>query len=116
MKKSFGNRNGMYSPDAIAAECRDLLALAAGPRGWNDTRESWLARGARVLGLDQSRAKNIWYGKSRRIEASEYLTMKARADGLREAQSHEAIACAQARNRAAALGIRSTDELGDPSA
>lgn len=30
---------------------RDMLCDLSGPRGWNDTRESWLARGARRAGL-----------------------------------------------------------------
>ena len=73
----------MYSPSAIADECRDLLAYAAGPRGWNDTRESWLARAARRVGIEYSRAYNIFYGRSRRIEAAEYLNLRHAVEQLR---------------------------------
>ena len=67
------SHHGMISSSAIANDCRDLIALAAGERGWNDTRESWLGRGARRLGIAYSRAYNIFYGRSKRIEAAEYL-------------------------------------------
>ena len=83
-KKPFGNRQVSYSPEAIVSEARDLLAFAAGPRGWDDTRESWLARGAKRLGVEFSRAWNIWYGKTRRMEAAEFLNLRYAAERLRE--------------------------------
>lgn len=120
MKKAYGNQNTMYSPSAIVDEYRDLLALAAGPRGWNDTRDSWLARGARALGVDFSRARNVWYGKTRRVEASEFLNLKARAEALRarhetnrEAMNHVAGTVASASCGMASEPFGTTDEAGD---
>lgn len=75
MQKWRTSYQKMFSSSAIANDCRDLLTLAAGERGWNDTRESWLARAARRVGMDYSRAYNIFYGRSRRIEAAEYLSL-----------------------------------------
>lgn len=84
----------MYSPEAIVEDCREMLAFAAGPRGWNDTRESWLQRAARAVGIDYSRAYNIFYGRSRRIEASEYLSIRHKVNELRarQAANREAMA------------------------
>jgi hypothetical protein len=52
---------------------RDMLCELSGPRGWNDTRESWLARGARRAGLSLRRARAIFYQEPIRLEADEYL-------------------------------------------
>lgn len=52
---------------------RDMLCELSGPRGWNDTRESWLSRGARRAGLSLRRARAIFYCEPIRLEADEYL-------------------------------------------
>lgn len=52
---------------------RDMLCELSGPRGWNDTRESWLARGARRAGLTLRRARAIFYCEPIRLDADEYL-------------------------------------------
>lgn len=46
-------------------QVRDYIASAAGDRGWDDTRQSWLARAASRLGMPYSRIKNLWYGRGR---------------------------------------------------
>lgn len=117
MKTPYGNQNTMYSPDAIVDEYRDLLAFAAGPRGWNDTRDSWLARGARALGIDFSRARNVWYGKTRRVEASEFLNVKARVEALRERQEANREAMDHVAGTLAPMaGRKATDDFGMPDA
>lgn len=61
-------------PAVSAVEiARDMLCELSGPRGWNDTRESWLARGARRAGLTLRRARAIFYQEPIRLEADEYL-------------------------------------------
>src|SRR5688572_24020036 len=52
---------------------RDMLCELSGPRGWHDTRESWLARGARRAGLTLRRARAIFYQEPLRLTADEYL-------------------------------------------
>lgn len=74
----------MYSPSAIAADARDMLLFAAGPRDWSDNKKSAIARAARLVGISYSRAFNIIYGRSKRIEAAEYLTIKAKVEELRK--------------------------------
>jgi hypothetical protein len=101
----------MFSPSAIAEECRDLITVAAGPREWNDTRESWLGRAARYLGIDYSRAYNIFYGRSRRIEASEYLTIKHRVNELRARQAANREALDHVASQLASMG---SGEATDP--
>lgn len=111
-KTSYGYRKAMITPDACAAQMRDMLALACGARGWDDTRDSWLARGARVVGMDFSRAKNIWYGKSRRIEASEFLRMQQTIDELRARQAANRKAMDYVASKLAAMaGETSTGSL-----
>ena len=52
---------------------RDMLCELSGPRGWNDTRESWLARGARRAGLTLRRARAVFYQEPIRLTADELL-------------------------------------------
>jgi len=49
---------------APADALRDMLIEACGIRGWNDTRESWLARGARICGISPRQARRIFYRES----------------------------------------------------
>lgn len=56
----------------MASAARDLLCAIAGPRGWNDTRESWLAGAARKLGFGYRRTRAIFYGEARIIRAEEW--------------------------------------------
>lgn len=43
---------------------REEIAIIAGPRGWQDTRESWLARvSQRVPSVPFRMVKAIWYGE-----------------------------------------------------
>lgn len=69
----------------IIEDCRRWIAAAGGPREWNDTRELWLARAARRLGIPRSRAASLFYRKARGITALEYLTLKARIEALEAA-------------------------------
>jgi preprotein translocase subunit Sec63 len=40
------------------------IAILAGPRGWNDTRESWLARvPEKVPGISLRTIKSLYYGE-----------------------------------------------------
>lgn len=54
----------------------DMLINICGPRGWNDTRESWLARGARRARLSLRRAKAIFYQEPIRLTADEYVAIQ----------------------------------------
>lgn len=55
---------------------RARLCDLCGPRGWNDTRESWLARGARKAGLTLRRARALFYCEPLRLDADEYLAIE----------------------------------------
>lgn len=44
-------------------DMRDVVAIVAGPRGWGDTRQSWLARAARRAGVTYRQAKALFYGE-----------------------------------------------------
>lgn len=83
----------MVGHDAVLDEVHGFLCVAGGPRDWSDTRESWLRRAAHRLGIDPGRANSLFYRKARRIDATEYLTIKARAQALElhrlEAAIHE---------------------------
>lgn len=68
----------------ITAEARSMLCAIAGPRGWNDTREAWLARAARRLGFGHRRTKAIFYGEARVIRAEEWEHLNQEAAALAE--------------------------------
>lgn len=55
---------------SIATEMREGLAVVAGPRLAGDTRESWLARGARRAGISYRQAKSLFYGEAADPRAS----------------------------------------------
>lgn len=80
MPKKQGEKSKM--PDALT-EARLCIATAAGPREFSDTRQSWLSRAAKVLGLTPGRITSIWYAKGVRLSADEYLLMKERTEELK---------------------------------
>src|SRR5688500_11610458 len=46
---------------SATVRANEMLIEVCGPRGWNDTRESWLARGARAIGIKPRRARALFY-------------------------------------------------------
>lgn len=66
---------------------RDVVAAVAGPRGWGETRESWLARAARAADVTYRQAKALFYGEITDPEHRAVRRMKAAAErqGRREA-------------------------------
>lgn len=58
---------------SATVRANEMLREMCGPRGWNDTRESWLARGARKAGLSLRRARALFYNEPLRLGADEYL-------------------------------------------
>lgn len=68
----------------VSAQAREMLCAIAGPRGWNDTRESWLAKASRRLGFGPRRTKAIFYGEARRISAEEWLRIESEFTALNE--------------------------------
>lgn len=57
-------------------KAHDMLVGLCGPRGWNDTRESWLTRGARRARLSLRRARAIFYLEPIKLTADEYLAIQ----------------------------------------
>ena len=88
----------MYSPSAVAADAREMLLFAAGPRTWDDNKKSAIAKAARMVGISYSRAFNIIYGRSKRIEAAEYLTIKAKVEELRKRNESNITLAAEIRS------------------
>lgn len=66
----------MASAYPANVRARDMLLGVCGPRDWNDTRESWLARDARRVGLTVRRARAIFYQEPIRLSADEYLAIE----------------------------------------
>lgn len=78
------NKSSEYQekPSVSAVELsRARLCDLCGPRGWNDTRESWLARGARKAGLTLRRARALFYSEPIRLDADEYLAIERAHQG-----------------------------------
>lgn len=89
---------------SAATRARDMLCDLSGPRGWNDTRESWLARGARKAGLSIRRARAIFYQEPIRLDADEYLAIE-RAHQT----AYAAVAALQSLASDAAIRARQAD-------
>jgi nucleotide-binding universal stress UspA family protein len=77
---------GHSEKSAVTAvvRARDMLCDLSGPRGWNDTRESWLARGARKAGLSARRARALFYAEPIRLSADEYLAIEKAYQNARD--------------------------------
>ena len=87
-------------PTVSAVEvARDMLCELSGQRGWHDTRESWLARGARRAGLSLRRARAIFYNEKIRLDADEYL-------GIERAWQSASASLATLSNMASAANVR----------
>lgn len=78
---------------SAVVRARDMLCELSGPRGWHDTRESWLARGARRACLSMRRARAIFYQEPIRLTADEYIAIEAafRANGEHLEAAHAAV-------------------------
>lgn len=97
-------RSAEKSPVSAESRARAMLCDLAGQRGWHDTRESWLARGARKAGITLRRAKALFYEEPLRLSANEYL-------GIEHAHktAHAALAALSVLASAADLRARASD-------
>jgi hypothetical protein len=57
---------------------RKMVIALAGQRNWSDTREAWLARVARQVGLSARRIRAIFYQEPIRLSADEYISIQSR--------------------------------------
>ena len=71
------------------AEASHLLRRAAEPRPADDSIKAAIVRAARRAGIGYERAKSIWYGEARRIDAHEMDRLRAVA-AERQAKREEA--------------------------
>lgn len=62
------------------AEASVLIRKAAEPRPIGDSVKSAIRRAAHRLGLSFTRAKTIWYGEARRIDAHEMDALRGLAE------------------------------------
>lgn len=68
----------------LALEMRQAIAAVAGPRGWQETREYWLARAARRIGITYRQTKSLFYQECRDPRAS--VVQRVRDAALRHAK------------------------------
>ena len=79
---------------------RELIAAVAGPKGDFDTRQSWIARAARRVGISYRQARAIFYGEIqdpyhasvRRLHDA--AAVKGRAEAAHLAQHYYSLASA----------------------
>jgi hypothetical protein len=62
---------------AIADEMKTSIEQLCGPRDFHDTRESWLARGARRAGISYRAAKAFFYRETRNPRSSDVEAVRA---------------------------------------
>lgn len=78
-----------------ASSVRKEIAIVAGPRGWGDTRESWLSRVPRKVSTVTFRTvKALWYGEIDDPEHWAARDIRRAADAI-QAGRKEAEALAQ---------------------
>ena len=63
---------------SAVAKARSMFVEVCGPRDWSDTRESWLARGARRVGMSVRRARSLFYQQPLKLSADEYFSIEER--------------------------------------
>ena len=78
----------MFEMSEKSSEMREAIEIVAGPRGFNDTRESQLARAARRAKVSYRTARALWYGEITDPEhkAARRMTEAARRHGAVEAK------------------------------
>ena len=74
----------------VALDLKNDLIAAAGEKGCYDTRESWLARGARKLGITHRQAKAIFYGELKDPKASLAARIREAAEKLKQQKAETA--------------------------
>lgn len=67
----------MLTASSANERARGMVISLAGHRGWSDTRGSWLARVARIVGLPPRRVRAIFYLEPIRLSADEYISIQA---------------------------------------
>lgn len=100
--------------DEGTIECAGrLLRLAAGVRMPGEGVKSTVARAARATGFSYTRARDIWYGDARRIDASEMDALRRlereRAEKLRAIHREKLSAIEQLAALRARLQTRDAD-------
>lgn len=113
-QKPCRNRHdGQMRSAGIIDEARELIGLAAGQRDWSDTREAWIARAARKLGISYARARKVWYRQVDDLWASEWMRMREKAEEIR--QQLQEIEAANAELRSALERCNVRPVAGAPS-
>ena len=81
----------------VVREASDLIRLVAGPR--EGSVKASIARAARRLGLKPSRAKTLWYGEAKRIDAGEMDALRRQAAEVERRRAIAAVAALRAQVR-----------------
>ncbi len=110
VKPRAGNSKMNATAIKVKDEGRLCVATAAGDRGWDDTRQTWLARAASRLGLSYSRVFNIWYGRAR-LYADELEEMRAKITELKWRQRRHEDRLNEVANRIQALAGDETSRM-----
>lgn len=109
---STGRKTDMAPIDTLD-DARRCIIAAGGPREWNDTRESWLARAAWRLGITAGRATSIFYRKVSDLPAREYLELVQRAAALEQSARERRESIETLRSALLALDSRAS-RSGEP--
>lgn len=65
-------------------EARSMLCAVPLDLSRGESKGVWLQRAARMLGLAPAKAKRIYYGEVKRIDADTFARMRSRLDSLKE--------------------------------
>ena len=76
---------------SAVAEAVSLLRTIAAPRAADDSVKALIVRAARRVGFGFERAKSLWYGEARWVDAEEMDTLRAVAAARAARQEAEAI-------------------------
>jgi hypothetical protein len=70
----------------LVEEMRDAIREIAGPRDFNDTRESWLNRAARRAGISFRQAKAFHYGETMNPRVGDVEKVRAAVRSTHQSQ------------------------------
>jgi hypothetical protein len=101
------DKNG-YQPDALRAEMRQLVRVAAEPAEAGELVKAAIRRAARVLGLTYSRTKRYWYGEIEVPPAHEVDAIRAKLNARDIARSVPVLANTPAVIPASGIPIESS--------
>ena len=99
---------------AVALEAAQGLRRLATPNPENDRIKTAIGRAARRAGLSYWRAYDLWYGKARRVDATELIAIRAAQRSKSKEAQNDLLALAADFTALAERASRADPEMAGP--